>query len=128
MESKKQVIRYVLLLASLVMLISVILPHHHHSNGMPCCKPLTEAHHATNSHSQGCEGHNLASFTSFHSEQTDLASLHYLFPLFILYDYIYPPQPAFVEQLFGRERAVYIESLHDTWIAAASGLRAPPLV
>lgn len=128
MERKKQIIRYVLLLASLVMLISVVMPHHHHSSGMPCYKPLTEKHHTSNSHGCGCEGHNLAFFTSFHSAQTDLASSHCLFPLFVLYDYIYPPEPTFVEQLFGRERAVYIESLHDTWIATASGLRAPPVV
>lgn len=128
MEKKKQVIRYTLLLAGLMMLISVIMPHHHHSSGMPCYKPLAEAHHTPDSHSPGCEGHNLAFLTSTHSDQTDLASIHYLFPLFVLYDYIYPPEPALVELLFGRERDVYIESLHDTWIARASGLRAPPLV
>lgn len=115
-----------LLLVSLVMLISVIMPHHHHSDGMACYKPLTEAHHTSGSHGCGCDGHNLAFLTSFHSASTDLASSHCLFPLFILYDYIYPPTPTFVEQLFGRERAVYIESLHDTWIVSASGLRAPP--
>lgn len=128
MERKKQIIRYVLLLASLVMLISVIAPHHHHSNGMPCYKPLTEAHHGSDSHGPGCEGHNPAFFTSFHSAQIDLASSHCLFPLFILYDYVYPPAPSFTEQLFSREKNIYIESLHDTWIASASGLRAPPLV
>lgn len=128
MERKKQIIRYVLLLASLVMLISVIAPHHHHSDGMPCYKSLTEAHHGGGSHDPGCERHNLAFFTSFHAAQIDLASSHFLFPLFILYDYVYPPAPTFTEQLFSREKNIYIESLHDTWIASASGLRAPPAV
>ena len=44
-----------------------------------------------------------------------------------LIDYIYPPEPAFCGQLLDHENAPYIESLHDTWIVSASGLRAPPM-
>ena len=51
----------------------------------------------------------------------------HLMPLLVLFDYIYPPEPAFCGQLLDHENAPYIESLHDTWIVSASGLRAPPM-
>ncbi|MDD6748721.1 MAG: hypothetical protein PUF28_02690 [bacterium] len=62
---QQNIMRYGLLLASLVMLMSVIVPHHHHEDGRPCCISLTEQgedpddeHEST--HDCGCEGHNLA--------------------------------------------------------------------
>ena len=51
----------------------------------------------------------------------------HLMPLLVLFDYIYPPEPAFYGQLLDHENALYIESLHDAWIVSASGLRAPPM-
>ena len=131
MKAKEKIIRYVMLVASIVMLLSVVVPHHHHSNGMPCFKSLTtdtHSHKSASSHDCGCNGHNLALFTSLLSHASDLYVSHLLFPLQVLFDYINPPEPAFCGQLFDRGRAFYIESLHDTWITCASGLRAPPVL
>ena len=129
MKAKKNIIRYVMLIAGIIMLLSVIIPHHHHSNGLPCFKPLTEhSHKSASSHDCGCNGHNVALFTSLLSHATDVDASHLLFPLQVLFDYINPPEPAFFFFFFERSRAFYIESLHDSWITCASGLRAPPVL
>ena len=121
MRAKKKIYQYVMLLVSIVVLMSVVIPHHHHSNGLPCYKSLSaEAAHG------GCNGHNVALYTSVFSHVTDGNVNQYLFPLLVLFDYINPPVPAFYKLLFEKDRTYYIESLHDTWIASASGLRAPP--
>ena len=62
----------------------------------------------------------------FFSHVTDGNVNQFLFPLLVLFDYINPPAPVFYKLLFENDRAYYIESLHDTWIVSASGLRAPP--
>lgn len=120
-----------MLVASIFMLLSVVLPHHHHSDGAPCYKLLTtEAssgdHSGAEDHDCGCNGHNIATFSSHQLHVMDVDANHYLVPLLTLFAYIYPPEPAFAGQFFDCSTAVYIESLHDTWISSASGLRAPP--
>lgn len=127
MRDKKQTIRYIMLVAGFIMLLSVVVPHHHHSNGMPCFKALTEhSHHNPDSHDCGCNGHNLALFTSLLSQATNGDANHLFVPLHVLFSYINPVVPSLKEQSFIRERAFYIESLHDTWVARVGGLRAPP--
>ena len=131
MKVKEKIVRYVMLVASILMLLSVVVPHHHHSNGMPCFKSLTTGmhdHKSASTHDCGCNGHNLALFTSLLSHASDLNVSHLLFPLQVLFDYINPPELAFCGQTFDRGRAFYIESLHDSWIVCASGLRAPPVL
>lgn len=129
--SKKKIYQYVMLLVSIVVLWSVVMPHHHHSDGLPCYQSLVEeaahdGHNGSESHDCGCNGHNVALYTSFFSHMTD-GNIHlHLFPLLVLFDYINPPVPVFYKLLFEQDRTYYIESLHDTWIASASGLRAPP--
>lgn len=131
MKAKKRIYQYVMLVASIVMLLSVVIPHHHHSNGLPCYKSVkTEAAHgghgSSNSHDCGCNGHNVALYTSLLTHITDVDMGHQLFPLLVLFDYINPPEPAFNGQFSEREQSFYIETLHGTWITSASGLRAPP--
>lgn len=129
MKARENIVRYVMLLAGFVLLLSVVVPHHHHSNGLPCFKALVDSGHTHQSktpHDCGCNGHNQALFTSLLTHATDADASHLLFPLQVLFDYINPPVPALCGQLFDRERAFYIESLHDTWIAYSGGLRAPP--
>ena len=65
-------------------------------------------------------------YTSIFSHVTDGNVNQFLFPLLVLFDYINPPVTVFYKLLFENDRACYIESLHDTWIVSASGLRAPP--
>lgn len=128
---KRKIYQYVMLLVSIVVLWSVVMPHHHHSDGLPCYQSLIEeathdGHSDSESHDCGCNGHNAALYTSLFSHMTD-GNIHlHLFPLLVLFDYINPPVPVFYKLLFEQDRAYYIESLHDTWIASASGLRAPP--
>lgn len=131
MKAAQKIYRYVMLLVSIVMLMSVVVPHHHHSNGLPCYKSLSaeathDGHGSPKSHDCGCNGHNVALYTSIFSHTTDGDMSHHLFPLLVLFDYINPPVPVFYQLLFDSGRTFYIESLHDTWITAASGLRAPP--
>lgn len=121
-----------MLLAGIVMLLSVVIPHHHHSDGMPCYKSLfagsEEGHKGDPSHDCGCNGHNQALFTSLLTQATDGDVSHLLFPLQVLFDYINPPVAIDNRYSFDRERAFYIESLHDPWIVSFGGLRAPPVL
>lgn len=131
MKTKEKIIRYVMLVAGVIMLLSVVVPHHHHSNGLPCFKYLVGGEHSHKSdtaHDCGCNGHNQALYTTVMSHATDVDMSHLLFPLQVLFDYINPPETAICGRHFDRERPFYIESLHDTWIASASGLRAPPVL
>lgn len=132
MKLKRKVYQYVMLVASIVVLLSVVMPHHHHPNGAPCYKSLTteathDGHSNPESHDCGCNGHNVALYTSVLSHVTGGDVSLFLFPLLVLFDYIYPPELDFCGHLFVFEQAVYLESIHDTWISSASGLRAPPL-
>ena len=126
-KTKKYIIRYVMLLAGIVLLMSVIVPHHHHEDGFPCYKSLAESHHANTTHGCCCDGHNIAFFSSLQLHVTDMDANMHLFPLLVLFDYVNPPEPLLCDCSFHKESAVYIESLHDTWIVSASGLRAPPM-
>lgn len=133
MKQKKKIVHYVMLVASIMMLISVVVPHHHHSNGLPCYKWLSTetthgGHGSENPHDYSCNGHNVALYTSVQSHVLAADVSQLLFPLLILFDYINPPEPDFLGQLFESGPFVYIESLHDTWFASASGLRAPPVL
>lgn len=131
---KERIATYVSLIASVLLLLSVVVPHHHHADGMPCYHWLTEiaddesddssgTSHSAAEHDCGCLGHNQALFSSV--EQHAASDLH-LIPLFILFHYINPLSAVALPLPFERERAFYIESLHDSWIAKASGRRAPP--
>lgn len=127
----QQIMRYVVLMASLLVLLSVVIPHHHHRDGMPCYKSLaTEQEHGDQSadtHTCACNGHNLAYFNAHASYFAGGDVDSHLMPLLILFDYIYPPEVNLVGQWSSKENAPYIESLHDTWIVSATGLRAPPM-
>ncbi len=128
MREKKQIIRYMMVVAGFIVLLSVVLPHHHHSNGLPCFSPLTEhSHHHDANDDCSSNGHSIALFSSMLSQVTDVAIDQILSPLLVLFDYINPPASTFLTQAFERSRAFYIESLHDSWIAAIGGLRAPPM-
>ncbi|MDD2952396.1 MAG: hypothetical protein PHC95_04440 [Parabacteroides sp.] len=128
---RQRVVQYLVLLAGILALLSVVIPHHHHRDGMPCYESLTaeQAHgdKSADTHDCGCDGHNLAYFSTHISHFTDGGVDMHLMPLLILFDYIYPSELASQGQLLDSENAPYIESLHDTWIVSASGLRAPPM-
>lgn len=130
MKLKIKIVRYAMLMVSIMMLFSVIIPHHHHSNGLPCYTFVTEqgSDNHDNTSDTACNGHNIALYTSVLTHATDGDVVQYLFPLLVVFDYINPPDPDFCRQLAKRDRTFYIESLHDTWIASASGLRAPPML
>ena len=122
---------YTLLMVSMVVLLSVVLPHHHLANGLPCYGCMFAGHvHQDDADTHdcgcGCEGHSLA-YLSVQDAVSDVDSHHFLIPLYVLFDYVYPPELELYGQPIDRERAFYIESLHDTWIVNASGLRAPPM-
>ena len=108
-KMKQRVVQYVVLMAGILALLSVVIPHHHHRDGMPCYQSLTaeQAHgdKSTDTHDCGCDGHNLAYFSThiFHFMDGDV-DIH-LMPLLVLFDYIYPPEPAFCGQLLDHENA-----------------------
>lgn len=122
-----RIIRYVLLMAGILMLLSVMVPHHHHADGSPCYKPLTErsAHNNTDSGVPGdcsCDSHNLFLLHS----ANDIGP--HLFPHLVLFEHFNASDDHLYQWLLRHERPVYIESLHDSWIARATGLRAPPRI
>lgn len=84
-------------------------PHHHHRDRMPCYQSLTaeQAHgdKSTDTHDCGCDGHNLAYFSTHISHFMDGDVDIHLMPLLVLFDYIYPPEPAFCGQLLDHENA-----------------------
>ena len=91
-KMKQRVVQYVVLMAGILALLSVVIPHHHHRDGMPCYQSLTaeQAHgdKSTDTHDCGCDGHNLAYFSThiFHFMDGDV-DIH-LMPLLVLFDYI----------------------------------------
>lgn len=128
---KKTVVQYVMLMAGILMLLSVVIPHHHHSDGLACYKFMTTesaAGSADEAHDCDCTGHNLAFNSSIQSHITDGDAGQYLFPLLVLFDYVSPSGWVAQGLLFDSDETVYRESLHDTWIVRATGLRAPPVL
>lgn len=133
-------IRFFMLAAGLVLLLTVIIPHHHHENGMPCIHwsdqdaPAhdAEGHDAAPAHGHadcGGSGHTIVFNANTQQGHTlDDLSACCLIPLITLYDYSYPPLIDYVSTAIYADKAIYIETLRDTWIPAAAGLRAPPAV
>ena len=115
-------------MAGVVVLLSVVVPHHHHRDGMPCYGFLTERHaqEDANTHDCGCEEHNLA-YVNMQGTASDGDSHLFLTPLLILFSYIYPLEPMFYGLRIDHETVPYLESVRDTWIVDAIGLRAPPM-
>lgn len=124
-------IRFFMLLSGFILLFSVIIPHHHHENGMTCIHIFSHHDHNdthTHQHDCNCSGHTIVFNSSIlpgHSSEQDIALL--LMPLYTLIEYLHPPQETVLNSLFYSDRTVYVESLHDTWITVAAGLRAPPV-
>ena len=128
---RQKILRYVVLMAGILALISVVVPHHHHRDGMPCYKVLTDEQSQdstrSDTHHCSCDGHNLAYLNIGASSSVSGDVMHHLVPLSLLFDYVYPPEPAFRGQLLYRGYILYVEALRDSWIVSASGLRAPPM-
>lgn len=129
---KQQIMRYMVLMASIVALLSVVIPHHHHKDGMPCYISLDEEmqhdEQSTDPHDCSCDGHNLAYLNSHTSFSTDSDAGVILMPLLVLFDYINPPEASLSWQHIYGDGTLYIESLQDQWIVSATGLRAPPML
>jgi len=133
-DRKYRVIQRIMLVCSFLMLLSVIVPHHHHADGLPCYRILTEGtadpddpdmnHHA--SHECGCDGHNIAVFTSVVSHITDGNEIQHLFVLQTLFDHIYSYQYHFIGKFFSVLADRIIESLYSSGFVSVNLLRAPP--
>ena len=110
-KMKQRIVQYVVLMAGILALLSVVIPHHHHRDGMPCYQSLTaeQAHgdKSTDTHDCGCDGHNLAYFSTHISHFMDGDVDIHLMPLLVLFDYIYPPEPAFCGQLLDHETPLH---------------------
>lgn len=132
---RKRYIPFFLLVVSLLMMAVPVFPHHHHANGLLCMKNDIGPHccqqHPSETGSEthcccetGCIAHHF-----FQQMPTDMRT---------------SPHPAvselipFLSPLLLRLAAsraiapkgdipIYIESLHGTLIAHATGLRAPPV-
>ena len=88
-KMKQRVVQYVVLMAGILALLSVVIPHHHHRDGMPCYQSLTaeQAHgdKSTDTHDCGCDGHNLAYFSTHISHFMDGDVDIHLMPLLVLF-------------------------------------------
>lgn len=134
---RERIATYISFFASILLLLSVIVPHHHHDDGMPCYRWIFELsadsaqgdavpeEAASHQHDCGCVGHNQALFSSL---EHHAVSEQYLIPLLVLFDFINPPELFTSSLIYSRERAFYVESLHDAWVVRAAGLRAPPVM
>ena len=69
------------------------------------------------------------SVTLTQDHDTHAAVTPILIPIFVFLNYLYPAELEQTGLCFSRKHPsfYYIEALHDTWIARASGLRVPPL-
>lgn len=130
-KMKQRIVQYVVLMAGILALLSVVIPHHHHRDGMPCYQSLTaeQAHgdKSADTHDCGCDGHNLAYFSTHISHFMDGDVDIHLMPLLVLFDYIYPPEPAFCGQLLDHENAPYIGVAARHLDSECLGTRAPPM-
>jgi hypothetical protein len=119
------IVRLLMLFASVLLLLTVIVPHHHHEDGIPCVS-LEECH----SHSCEANGHTIAfnsnSLQNQSVETPDPVLL--LIPLYTLFDYINPPLPFPDDWAFDSERTLHAESLFSLWVVEAAGFRAPPQI
>lgn len=124
---KKFFRRYLALLTCLLLLSSMVIPHHHHQDGTPCCQPIEWEHshgdESADMHHNGCEGHHLAVIDS---QYDSVSHVHFLIPLCVLFDYVYPPDLAFFNQLLEITDASFSETLYEAWFLRSIGLRGPP--
>lgn len=129
-QTKEKIAYYIVLAASFVLLLSVVIPHHHHSNGLPCFEWIMGEAADTHSHHHvddtGCTDHNQALNLTIDKHVFEHDMTLVLTPLLTLFNYSDTEDTLFL-LLFNREAAIYKETLHDTWIGKAKGLRAPPV-
>lgn len=133
----KRYIAYLLLVVSMMMLAVPVIPHHHHTDGLLCMKndlgragseqPVQHPRHAE----EHCCCHTGCITTHFFQQrsQMDTTWLHPApddLPSFLI---AFPPRLfSSPDNATGRKHFThyYIESLHSTFIARATALRAPP--
>ncbi len=138
-KSAQSMIRFFMLAAGLILLLTVVIPHHHHADGRPCIHLVDQDQHEEHNNHDGmhphphsdcdCSGHTIA-YTSGtqqgHSSEQGMPVP--ALPLFTLINSTSPLRAICITDAFYSDKAVYIESLHDTCIPGATGLRAPPPV
>lgn len=130
----KQYIFFLLLFVSLIIVGMPVIPHHHHGDGIVCMKDdikaddcCSAAHHHHHQEddpccTDSCTAH-IQSFVS-HSHAIDMQP-DYLFAVILFTE----PLLRFLTRPLPRDSHrdyVYREPLHSTYIARATGLRAPP--
>jgi hypothetical protein len=120
-------LRVVMLAAGFILLFTVTIPHHHHEGGAACIFLNCNNDGEDEEHSCDCAGHTLAINVQQIVVQETIDPLHILKPLYTLFDLTYDPQIILPFTVSGSNRPIYTESLHDVWIPASTGLRAPPI-
>lgn len=126
-------IAYLLLVISLLMPMVPVFPHHHHANGLLCVKNDIGSHCCHQHAESQDEGHCCC--------QTGCVTQHFFQqmptsvsngPLPAVSELIPFLSPLLLRLAASRAVAskgdipIYIESLHGTLVARATGLRAPP--
>ena len=121
---------YLLLLLSILMLSVPVIPHHHHADGALCMKNDVHAGCCT-TEAEGTEGHCCCDTgcpaAHFFQQRPDASPD---IPQPLSNDVFFLPaelQALLVCHSPGQSPTpIYIESLHDTQLTRATGLRAPP--
>lgn len=128
---------YILLVLSIVVLGVPVVPHHHHDDDRLCMKNDISDHCCTPSseipgeEKEHCCCQTGCITTHFFQQRSDM-DMGWLHPAtHAIPDFLpaIPPLPLdlSVPTLWWRQHpSFYIESLHGTFIARATGLRAPP--
>lgn len=130
---KRRHIACLLLFISVVMLIVPVVPHHHHDDGSICMKSDLPAEGCCHQHDDTCAEHcccDTGCMTTHFFQQVPQSGGDNLLPDFVWVATLFT-EPLLRLLLLPdvtdvRQKSVYLESLHGTFVTRAKGLRAPP--
>lgn len=133
MKRKRHIARILLFISMMVLMVPVI-PHHHHTDGMICMKKNITADCCEHSHHTPADDHSCCNTTGCiathfvqQAPQSDNAGSHPDIPRVITL--LIEPLinfPSLSESDARSRKYIYQETLHDTFVIRATGLRAPP--
>lgn len=144
MKAKRSIAKFFFFI-SILMLVVPVMPHHHHSNGLICmkndlpapcshaddkaCSNPTDSDCSTQATHHPCCCNTYCVTSHFTQKAPSLTDVNLQPDYTWVATLFYEPAFRLLLQLEEKERHTYpyyLESLHSTLVATATGLRAPP--